>query len=225
MSWTEAQWATLFDLLDNGWPGELEPKQADAYRVLLDRSDPARVWEAVNALAHAGDHHRFRPTPVEILGAVRRDPGRPTFEEAFQSIFGPRGVLRARPMVRRYLDEAERKRMHDEAALTRAATLHPLIGGFVARQGLDRLRHMPVDAPGTTDGPGEGHWARKELREAWDRHVDASDGRELAVLASGGRLGLRQLDPLAALGGRPTSAPALPAGTTTEEEGARVDHR
>lgn len=217
-AWTEEEWAMFFDLLDNGWPGDLDEGAAAAYRVLLDRTEPPEVIEALNQLLHSGA--RFRPSAAEILGARRRDPGRPTFEEAYQSIFGPGGVLRARPGVRRYLDSAERKRMYDEAALTRAERLHPLIGGFVVRQGLDRLRQMPVDAPGTADGPGEGHWARKELREAWDRHVDASDGRELAVLASGGRLGLRQLDPLAALGGRDLSAPALPAGPT-EEEGPR----
>lgn len=220
-AWTDEQWAMFFDLLDNGWPGELDEGAAAAYQVLLDRTEPAEVIEALHQLLHAGA--RFRPSAAEILGARRRDPGRPTFEEAYQLIFGSGGVLRARPAVRRYLDEAERKRMYDEAADTRAATMHPLIGAFIARQGLDRLRHMPVDATATADGPGEGHWARKELREAWDRHVEASDGRELAVLASGGRLGLRQLDPLAALGGHNT-APALPAGTT-EEEGPRVDHR
>lgn len=220
--WTQQEWGRFFDLLDKGWPGHLEPGADRAYQVLLDGTDPDDVVFALRRLLHQGA--RFRPSAAEILGARRVDPGRPTFEEAFQSIFGPKGVLRARPAVRRYLDEAERKRMYDEAAMTRAKELHPLIGGFVVRQGLDRLRHLPVDAPGGSDGPGEGHWARKELREAWDRHVDASDGRELAVLASGGRLGLRQLDPLAALDAQSTPAPALPAGTT-EEEGPRVDHR
>jgi hypothetical protein len=84
---------------------------------------------------------------------------------------------------------------------------------------------MPVDAPGTADGPGHGHWARKELREAWDRHVDASDGRELAVLASGGRLGLRQLDPLAALGGRGTQRRRCPPAPPPRGRVSHVGHR
>jgi hypothetical protein len=115
-AWTDEQWAMFFDLLDNGWPGDLDESAAAAYQVLLDRTEPAEVIEALNQLLHAGA--RFRPSAAEILGARRRDPGRPTFEEAYRLIFGAGGVLRARPMVRRYLDEAERKRMYDEAALT-----------------------------------------------------------------------------------------------------------
>jgi hypothetical protein len=213
--WAEEQWAMFFDLLDNGWPGDLDPSAAAAYQVLLDGMPPDEVVEALRRLLHQGA--RFRPSAAEILGARRRDASRPTFEEAYVMIFGPRGVLRARPAVRRYDDEAERRRVHDEAARQRAASMHPLVAAFVERQGLDRLRHLPVDAPGSADGPGEGHWARKELRDAWDRHVDAFDGREVAVLASGGRLGLRQLDPLAALGAAGIPAPALTAGTHDEE--------
>jgi hypothetical protein len=212
--WTDEQWAMFFDLLDKGWPGDLDPDGATAYQVLLDGTAPDEVVDALRRLLHQGA--RFRPSAAEILSARRRDVSRPTFDEAFVMIFGPRGVLRARPAVRRYADEAERRRVHDDAARRRAASMHPLLAAFVERQGLDRLRQMPVDAARTEHGPGDGHWARKELREAWERHVDAFDGREVAALASGGRIGLRQLDPLAALGAG-THTAALPAGNHDEE--------
>lgn len=213
----------FFDLLDRSWPGELDPDDVPSYKAMLADTDPQAVVAAIRQLSYAGAA-RWRPKPPEILATLRRDPARPTFEEAYQLIYGPGGVLRSRPAVRRYADESERRRLYDEAAIARAEELGPgLLAGFVVRQGLERLRHLPVGAMSDGDGAGEGHWARKELREAWERHVAASDGRELAVLASGGRLGLRQLDPLAALGGHAMPAPALPAGTP-EEEGPHDDH-
>jgi hypothetical protein len=69
----------------------------------------------------------------------------------------------------------------------------PIVASFVERQGWDRLRNLPLDDPDW----GEKH--RKDLEGAWDRHVEAFDGREVVALASGGREGLRQLDPLAGL--------------------------
>src|SRR5207237_9035503 len=88
----------------------------------------------------------------------------------------------------------ERRRLYRAAARERASQLHPLVGSFVERQGIDRLREMPVD------DPDNGHWRRDELRTAWAVHVEAFEGREVAALASGeGREGLRRLDPLAGL--------------------------
>lgn len=102
--------------------------------------------------------------------------GRPTFEEAYRLIYGRGGLL---------------SRSCDPD------TIHPLVRSFAVRQGLDRLRVLPVE------DPDYGELRRKELREQWDRHVEAMEGRELQVLslpsAERGQ-GLRQLDPLSALG-------------------------
>jgi hypothetical protein len=190
----ETGWARLFALLDAGWPGELTPDAADAYRTLLEGVSPDVIVDALRQLLHAG--HKFRPTAAEILGRAQHDPSRPTFDEAYALIFGAGGALNARRQPGRYPDAAAVGRADDDAVWGRLADMHPLVGEFVRRQGLDRLRQMPVD------DPDEGMWRRKELRDAWELHVDAFDGREVAAIASGtGREGMRQLDPLAGLPG------------------------
>lgn len=72
-----------------------------------------------------------------------------------------------------------------------ARTDNRLVAAFIMRFGEQRLRMLPVDDPTW----GEKH--RRDLREAWERHVDAWDGRERAAVAAGGEP--RQLDPLASL--------------------------
>lgn len=204
MTITDADWNRLFALLDDGWPGELTPDGADAYRTLLDGIAPESIVGGLRRLLHAGA--RFRPTPAEILAEARRDPSAPTFDEALILLFRRRGVLDVRVKGTTDTNPNYRAELYEKVA-ERLADLHPLVGGFVQRCGLERLRSMDIDDP--TDG----YWRRKELRETWDDFVDAQDGREVAALASGtGARGLTQLDPLTALGlGR---APAeLAAGT------------
>lgn len=148
----------------------------------------------------------FPPSVAKLAAQARRDPSVPTFDEAYRLIFGPGGVLAARPAVRRWADDGQRRRLFNDAAMRRAEAFHPLIGAFVARQGLERLRQMPVD------DPDQGHWRRRELQQAWQEHVDASAGREVAVLAAGaGGEGLRRLDPLTGID-RPRQQ--LPEGVT-----------
>lgn len=214
-AWSERAWAMFFDLLDSGWPGDLDPDQAPAYRVLLEGTDPDRIVQGVRRLLHQGQ--RFRPSAAEILAAGRKDPSRPTFVEAYRLIFGPRGVLQARPAVRRYSDAGERARIYNEAALERAADMHPLIGAFIHAQGLDRLRDLDLQ------DPEYGPLRRKELEGEWDALVARIDDREIALdalPAGDARRGqLRALDPLAALE-RPTAPPQrqLDPGTTDHDD-------
>jgi hypothetical protein len=191
-----ADWDLLFDLLDSGWPGELTEGAAAAYRTLLDGVPSDTIIAGIRRLLHAGA--RFRPTAAEILGEARRDPSRPTFDEALALLFRRRGVLDVR--VRGTVDSNPNHRVElRDKVNERLAEMHPLVAGFVRRIGLDRLRSMNID------DPVDGHWRRKELREAWQDYIDASDNREVATLAiGGGSHQLRQLDPLAAL--------SLPAG-------------
>jgi hypothetical protein len=203
-AWTEREWGLFFDLLDKAWPSHLEPGADRAYRLLLDGTDPERVVQGVRRLLHQGA--RFRPSAAEILASGRADPGRPTFAEAYRLIFGPRGVLQARPTERRFHDAGDRARAYDQAALTRAAGMHPLIGAFLATQGLDRLRDLRL-------GDDEyGELRRRELAVAPLPSGDARRGR------------LRALDPLTALG-LPQSAPALVAGAVEEEDLDADDNR
>jgi hypothetical protein len=210
-AWTDEQWALLFDLLDNGWPGELDPSGAEAYRVLLDGTDPDTVVAGLRRLLHGGA--RFRPSAAEILSSARRDPSRPTFGEMLQLV---EHCLRARPArtgaVTTYKHEADRLRQFDAAILERAQTVHPLVCAFIHRQGIDRLRTLGLN------DPDYGGVRRRDFEAEWNDHVETFEGRDVAALAAprgtGGQL--KKFDPLAALGRGDLTVPALAAGETTE---------
>lgn len=209
MTWTDRQWDAFCGLVEEGWAFDFDDKTATIWRAVLDGIPPQAAMKGVRRLLLEG--HRYRPSVSEVLAAARRDPSVPTFEEMLALVYGPGGVLRARPTVRRYRDQQERRRLDDQAALDRAASMHPLIASFVARQDLEHLRSLPlVDAGGSDRDRDRAHFARKELRDAWDRHVQTADSRQVAALAAGER-GLHRFDPLAALGPVPGVA-ALPEG-------------
>lgn len=195
-TWNDVQWDGFCALLEEAWPGEFDEHARTSWRVLLDPLEPERMVSALRQLLLEG--RRFRPSVSELLAAARTDPSRPTFHEAFTLIYGPRGILRARSKrpgaAVVYASEADRQAQQNDAARERASEMHPLVAAFVERQGFDRLRTLPVD----DEMWGEKH--RRDLERAWDAHVEAFDGREIAVLASSGRGELTHFDPLAALG-------------------------
>jgi hypothetical protein len=195
--WSTSTWAAFCALIDEAWPGSFDQHAEASYRTALDAYDPALVVRALQVLITSGQ--KFRPSVPELVAAIRSDPTRPTFEEALTLIFSPGGVLHARPDRRAlamYASERERFAICNQAMLDRAAQFHPLIGSFVARYGLERLRMLPVD------DPQWGNKHRADLERAWERHVAATDGREALALASGRKGELRALDPLAAIGQR-----------------------
>lgn len=211
-AWTEETWGTFCGLLRRGWPGEFEIADANSYAILLDGIDPERCAQALKLRLHGG--HRFRPSVAELLETMNSDPTRPTFVEAYRLIFGPRGILRARPTQRTYADHGERRRLHDQAAVDRAKEMHPLVGAFVAAQGLDRLRTLELD------DPDWGEKRRLDLEAEWNAFVEANHNRELVALTAGtGRAGLRQLNPLTALGLGDPGPVALNAGEEDQRDG------
>ena len=198
MAWTDDQWAMLLALLEHGFASAepFTPAAADAYRVLMDGIEPEPAIAAVRQLVHEGQ--TFRPKPGEIAKLARRDASCPTFEEAYELMFGRAGALRARPAAGQVFGgthaEAERalQQSKRDAVLERAAGMHPLVRSFIELQGVERLLTLPVE------DPDYGELRRTELRDAWDRHVQAGEIRQVAALAAGSDP--RHLDPLAALG-------------------------
>lgn len=117
-----AEWESLSLLIEEAWPGEFDDHAAKAWRVLLDDFNAAEVLRALKAcVAHGGT---FRPSVAEVVGEIRRDPSRPTFDEAYRMIYGPGGVLGVKRS---------------------GATISPWVTGFVQRYGIDRLRFLEVD--------------------------------------------------------------------------------
>ena len=207
---TPDEWASLCLLIEEGWPGEFGDAAEKAWRVLLDDYDADRVLRAVKALVARGG--KFRPSVAEVVAEIRHDPSRPTFEEAYRLIYGRGGVLRARLPYAGPIVDADARR--GEAMRARMSEIHPLVAAFVDRFGLGRLRALAVD------DPDYGELRRKELREAWDRHVEAVDGREIAQFASGRRDGLQAFDPLAVLGAPGADRRQIAAATNQQQEGS-----
>lgn len=200
--WSDEQWSAFLVLVEDWWPGELSGEKAQSWRVVTGSIDPGAAREALERLLLGGQ--RFRPSASEFLAAVRADPSEPTFDEAVQLI---RRALKA-PGYRDRLREHQREtgstfisaddedELREEAIKAALEQTHPRVRGFVATQGVERLHRMLGQIE---DGDwGEKH--RADLRADWERHVESGEQRELTVIASGGRVGLRELDPLATLG-------------------------
>lgn len=201
--WTADTWRAFCLLLEQGWPGEFPEPQRQAWRTLLDDISPVAAVAAVKRLTRAGG--RFRPSVAELIAEAERDPSVPTFDEAYQLLFGPGGALAAQPPRGVYAGPAERERARLAAVEDRLRGMHPLVGSFVVRQGESRLRMLPVDGQ-------HGELVRKDLRAAWVEHVSTLHTRQVATLTLADRAGgLRRLDPLAALRLRP-DRPALTEG-------------
>ncbi len=169
---TGEQWQVIAGLVDEWWPGRFEVQARRAWFIALEGFDAQAVTDALKVLLAAGSVHR--PSVGEVIGQLRSDPSRPTFDEAYRQIYGPGGVL---------------------GFARRGVEISPWVRAFVKRYGQDRLRLLEVDSA------EYGEANRRHLRQSWEEFVEAAEQRELAAIASGGRQGgMAQLDPLGALG-------------------------
>lgn len=191
-------------ILDGGWPGEFGQGDERGYFYLLSDFDAEPVMRALGALRRS----KFRPAASEIIAAL--EPARaakPTFDEALRLLFDRGGILDVR--VPGTLDtNPDYGRMLSEQAAARLEGVHPVVAGFAVAMGIRRLWGMNIHDP-------DYGWARRdELRAAWDAHVEAFDGREVASLVMRSEHDdLRRLDPLATLRARCQPPTALPEAT------------
>ena len=179
---TADEWNTIALLLDKGfkWREPFGEAHETTYRILLDGYSAEDVASAIRALVARGQV--FGPTPGEVVAEIRNDPAAPTFDEAYALIYRPKGILWGKSNAQ-----------STEFAKSR---VHPLVGSFALRYGIERLRMLEVDHE------DYGDIKRRDLRLAWDQHVEAMEGRDVAALvASSDRRGqLGRFDPLTALG-------------------------
>ena len=193
MSWTTVHWEAFCALLEESWPGDFDDQARRSWRVMLDGTEPDAAVVAMRRLLVKGQ--RFRPSISEFMAALRHDPGKPTFDEAYRLIFGRGGVILTPPPAGRFPTETHRRKAHAAARMARAAELHPLITTFIQRQGLARLAEIRFG------DPKWGEKRRADLQVAWEVHVEAFDDRQVAALAAGDSPeGLHRFDPLAVLG-------------------------
>lgn len=197
MTWSEDEVLDAKRALVGSWPGTIVQWGAeaiDAYLYVLQARGltAAQVLRAIGTWPAGSD---FPPSAPNLAAQALKDPSKPTFEEAYRLIYGRGGALKARaPRGQTYANEAAMLGAHDDAAQARAWDFHSLVGSFVERYGVRRLVALEVDHP------EYGELKRRELREAWDRHCEAMDGRDVAALAAGRRRGeLAEFDPLAAI--------------------------
>lgn len=223
---SDSDWDVLCALLHEGWPGDFDDETATVWRMMLADFDADQVGRGVTA--HMARGGSFRPSVSELVGEIRRDPGKPTFAQVVEAIFGPDGVLSpmtSRARVRRAriaacqlgcddgwsVDEATNtatpcecrgvsEPVTDEIRLVRADERHRLIGGFVRDQGLARLRRLDLEHP------KHGEARRKLLGDAWEEFLDREETREVHQLAGGRRRGeLVRFDPAALIERRSAS--------------------
>lgn len=204
-------WQPVAAALLGSWPNQVaawgrEAIAAYCHELAARGLDPG---QALTAIRSCPATQAFPPSAAELAALGRRDPSQPTPEEAHRLIYASGGVLRARvPAGVEFDNEAHMLAARDQAAVQRAGELHPRLGSFVAAVGVEWLRSLNVG------DERHGELRRKDFRDAWLRHCEAREGREVVAIASGaGRGGLRQLDPLAVLDTPRRDSRQLPAGT------------
>lgn len=187
-------WNEVGQALVGSWPSQVSMWGRDGIAAYLAELEARGVTfeAALVAIRSCGAEQKFPPSAPELAALARRDPSRPTFEEAYRLIYGAGGVLNA-PVRYTGGPIIDRDAKKEDAMRARMADIHPLVASFIERFGLGRLQALEIDH----DVYGEAN--RKQLREAWDRHVEAIEGREIAAIASGRRDGLRGFDPLQAI--------------------------
>lgn len=188
-------WKPVAGALLGSWPSQVSSWGREALAAFFAELE-ARGVSPDRALVAIRSHDgAFPPSAGELAALARCDPSQPTFVECYALIYGRGGILRARPAESTFADEGERGRAYRAAQRARAATMHPLVGSFVDRYGLDRLELLPLNDPEWGDAK------RRDLEAAWDAHVEANEGRLVRAIAERRGDGLARLDPLSSLPG------------------------
>lgn len=218
MTWTDDETRHVQRSLLGSWPGTITQwgKPAfDAYLYVLQARglSAEQVIRAIGTWPAGTD---FPPSAPNLAAAALRDPSEPTFDEMLL-LLGRAFRAGRRPLTQDFDTEAQMIGARQELVRAAARAMHPSVASFVVRcSDLGRLE----DELAELNGDGEYAGARRrDMQERWERHCGAIEGREVAALASGGRRGLRQLDPLAALG-ISASAGELAAGDESSSEGS-----
>ena len=197
MSWTQDEARAVGNALIGSWPGTITAwgKEAFALYVAELQARGLTAEQTLVAIRSWPAGSDFPPSAPNLAAAARKDPGAPTFDEALMLI---RKALKAfnLPLTGNYSNEAEMLKARYGLIEARALESHPLVASFMAAHRTEELH----DLVGGLGDEEYGSLRRRDLERAWDRHCEASEGREAVALASGRRDGLHEFNPLAALG-------------------------
>jgi hypothetical protein len=174
------------------WPNQVAAWGREAIAAYCDelRHRDVTPAQALVAIRACPATQAFPPSVAELAGIAREaESPTPTFEEALRGIYGKGGIVRARPDERMFDTLADQARAYRDARHARAAAAHPLVGTFAVNYGVEELYHLPIN------DPEWGPVRRRELAEAWERHVKTADRRQRVAIAAGDRpRGLHQFD-------------------------------
>lgn len=187
---TDDEWGIIEGVLEECWAREWTERTGSAYRLLLDEFSFPAVLEALKHLG-VGD---FRPSAGTLRARLLADPGRPTWAEVMQAVFGRRGILDHRT-ERECLETAE-------------AEFHPFIAGFVSTKGVETLKMLGI----YDDDWGQAR--QEQLRKEWVAYEEIAKEREqrgLPLVTGGRTKALGRMKPLALLG-LDNERPELEAG-------------
>jgi hypothetical protein len=175
VSWTPDELKAVGKALIGSWPGTIPGWGREAFSAYLGELQARSLTAEATLVAirswPAGSD--FPPSAPNLAAAARHDPERPTFEELLAGLYGPGGMFGF-------------KRSN--------VTISPWVVKFAEGQE-EHLRQLPID------DEDEGKWRRRELEEAWQRFLEATEGRAIhEIAARSGRGTLGRIDPLAAIG-------------------------
>lgn len=187
-------WKVFVTALLGSWPSQVSSwgKEAIAAYVQDLAARGVTPESALVAVRSCDGTQRFPPSAPELAALARQDPDRPTFDEAYQQLYGPGGVFGVRRA---------------------GVTVSEWVTAFAADYGHERLRMLEVD------DPDWGHQRRRELRASWEQFVETVESRDLAQVARGrsSRRGLGRPDFAGSVGvGRRQIEQSSPAGEASK---------
>lgn len=172
-------WKPVVNALLGSWPSQVTSWGREVIAAYCQELQARGVSpeRALIALRSCPADQRFPPSAPELAGLARTDPSRPTFDEMIAQLYGPGGVFGFKRS---------------------SVTISPWVEVFVDRHGRERLRMLEID------DPTEGKWRRRELEQAWEAFLEATEGRAVHEIAARSVRGtLSRVDPLALLPQRP----------------------
>lgn len=235
-----SDWADVGRSLLGSWPALASAWGSDAIEAYVEELGRRSLSPDEALVAIRSWEGDTPPNASRVLELARHDPDSPTFDDMVEAVWGQDGVLNPRSSEVRQMririancsrgcengwliDEetrtaspcecrGARRPITEDEQLERAGDFHPLICGFVYKQGVRRLRGLAL-----LDLDNEFREARrKELRQTWREFCEQQDRREVAELVGRPRARLdrgspKRLDPAAVVG-------ALGGNGGTEEE-------